>query len=148
MELFHLCLFVTITNVVDCLYHIGEWFFWVNVSLFFHVWTATHILQFPVELSHLILCNCHTMLFHFFCFFLFHIHYPCCEDCHTFLPLSECNCPSFLSVNVTQISWMSLISLSECHTCVSPLSSCECHVYTLVPPLLVSGHSTLFYFES
>ena len=62
VELFHLYLFVTIANVADSLNYIS--FFWVNVTPFSMCGLPYMSSNFPVELSHLILCNFHTMLFH------------------------------------------------------------------------------------
>ena len=56
--------------------------------------------NFPVELSHLILCDCHTMVFHYF--ILFHTFPLFCVDCDTFFAsFSEWNCPTFLCGNIT-----------------------------------------------
>ena len=96
---------------------------------FFHVLTATHILQFSsgivplnfVWLWHNVLSFFFSDTTNLFVSFQF-IHYPCFVDCHIFLPLflsgtvPEWNC---LCVNVTQISCVSPLSLGEYHTCVS-----------------------------
>ena len=96
---------------------------------FFHVLTATHILQFSsgivplnfVWLWHNVLSFFFSDTTKLFVSFQF-IHYPCFVDCHIFLPLflsgtvPEWNC---LCVNVTQISCVSPLSLGEYHTCVS-----------------------------
>ena len=119
-------------------------FFWLNVTPYFHVWTATHALQFSSETVPVAQCS---FINHKppYCFLLFHTLTLFCVDCHTFLPLF----PTFLSLNVRQIPYVSSpLSLCECHTCESPFSLCECHTNILVPPLLLSGHSTLFPFKS
>ena len=78
--------------------------------------------QFSCGIVPLILCKCHTKLFHYliwsyeFCFFYFK-HCLCCVDCHTFF-LSDWNCLNFLCVNVTQISCLFPLYFCECYTCV------------------------------
>ena len=126
----------------------------VNVTPYFHVWTATHVLQFSsgtvprnsVWLSHntlLLTMNLLIVLFPF-------IHYPYFVWTATsFCLFSEWNCATLLCVNVTQIPCVfSPLSLCEFHTCASPFSLCECHTNILVSQLLLSGHSTLFPFRS
>ena len=75
--------------------------------------------NFLVELFYLILCDCQTMLFHYykpFHFLLFHTLPLHCVGCHTFLsPLSEWNCLTFL---------------------------CECHANILV---LITSTWTLYF---
>ena len=84
-----------------------------------------------------------------YCFLFFHTLPLFCVDCHTFLPLFWVKRPTLFCVNVTQMPCVSSpLSLCECHTCASPFSLCECHTNTLVSPLLLSGHSTLFPFRS
>ena len=60
----HLYLFVAIAKVIDRLNHI--FFFCVNLTLFSMCGIPHISLNSPVEQFHLILCACHTMLFHFF----------------------------------------------------------------------------------
>ena len=146
MELFHLYLFAAIANVVDCLNFIS--FFWLNVTLFFHEWTAIHILQFSsptvplnfVWLSHNVLLfflKLQTSLFPF----ISYVTDMLCRLSHLFASFSECNCSTFLSVSFTQMSWVSPLSLYECcHTCASPIFLCESRTNILVSPLLISGH--------
>ena len=130
----------------------------VNVTPYFHVWTATHVLQFSsgtvplnfVWLSHNVYSFTINLLFVSFSF----MHYPYFVWTVTPFPLfSEWNCPTLLCVNVTQIPCVSSpLSFCECHTCASPFSLCECHTNgrknILLSSLLLSGHSTLFPFRS
>ena len=90
-------------NVVESLNHVS--FFWVNFSLFFHVWTATHILQFSsatvshnfVWLSH----NALSLTANLLVSFWFHTLPLFCVDCHTLFPL-------FLGEIVSRFfAWMS-----------------------------------------
>ena len=126
----------------------------VNVTPYFHVWTATHVLQFSsgtvapnsVWLSHNTLLLTMNLLIVSFPF----IHYPYFVWTATsFCLFSEWNCATLLCVNVTQIPCISSpLPLCECHTCASPFSLCECHTNIVVSTLLLSGHSTLFCFRS
>ena len=53
-----------IPEILHCIMEPALSFFWVNVTpSFLHVLPRMSF-NFPVELSHLILCDCHTMLFH------------------------------------------------------------------------------------
>ena len=145
-------LFVTIVNVVDSLNHI--FFLLGECHPLFNVWTATHVLQFSsgtvplnfVWLSHDALSLTINLLIVSFSF----IHYRYFVWTATlFCLFSEWNCPTLLCVNVTQMPCVSSpLSLCECHTYASPFSLCESHANILVPPLLLSGHSTLFSFRS
>ena len=114
MELFHLYLFVTVTNVVDPLNPI---FFLVGeCHPLFPPPIATHNLQFP---SVTVPLN-----------FVWLSHYGLS---FTIASFSKRNCLIFLCVNVTQIPCVSSpLSLCECHTCASPFSMCECHTIILV----------------
>ena len=126
----------------------------VNVTPYFHVWTATHVLQFSsgtvpcnsVWLSHNTLLLTMNLLIVSFPF----IHYPYFVWTATsFCLFSEWNCATLLCVNVTQIPCVSSpLPLCECHTCASPFSLRECHTNIVVSTLLLSGHSTLFCFRS
>ena len=102
---------------------------WMAYSFF--ICGLPHIsFNFPVGTVHLILCDCHTMLFHFFflcwsyqspCFLLFHSSPWCCADCHT-------SC-FFFGVEPYHFS------LYECHTnilCVSISFMWMSHKYPCV----------------
>ena len=147
MELFHLYLFATIANVVDCLNFIS--FFWLNVTLFFHEWTATHILQFSsptvplnfVWLSHNVLLfflKLQTSLFPF----ISYVTDICCADCRTFSPL-------FLSATAPPFFLWASHKCPEClhYLCMNVVTHvrlqfflCESRTNILVSPLLISGH--------
>ena len=125
----------------------------MNVTLFFHVWAATHILKLSsgtvplnfVWLSRNVLSfflKLQTSLFPF----LLYITLMLCGLLQLIASFSERNWSTFLCDNVTQISWVSLLSLCECHMCASPFSLCECKINIRVSPLLLSGHSTFFFF--
>ena len=109
----------------------------MNVTPYFYLWTATHVLQFSsitvplnfVWLPH----NALSLIINLV--FLSYITLILCGLAHLFF--------SFLSG-----TFPSPLSLCECHTCASPFSLCECHTNILVSPLLLSGHSTLFPFRS
>ena len=126
----------------------------VNVTPYFHVWTATHVLQFSsgtiplnsVWLSHNTLSLTMNLLIVSFTF----IHHPYFVWTATsFCLSSEWNCATVLCMNVTQIPCVSSpLPLCKCHTCASPFSLCECHTNIVVSTLLLSGHSTLFCFRS
>ena len=121
-------------------------FFWVIVTLVFHVWIATHILQFCsgivpfnfVWLSHNAYMS-HNETASLLVFFYF-IHYPYVVWTATPFCL-------FIWWNF-EISCVSPLLLYECHTRAFPFSLCECHTNILVYPLLLSGHSTLYPFIS
>ena len=128
-------------------------FFWVNFTLFFHVWIATHIPKFSIGtfplnftwLSHntLSFFSKITNLLVSFCYHTL-ITLMLCELSHFFACFSEWNCPPFIWVNVIQISFLSPLFLCECRTCAFSFSLCECHTYILVSALLLSGQYTLF----
>ena len=115
-------------------------FFWVNVTPYFHVWTAffetvTQWFFISYKPSYCFAFSYITLFFEwtgrpfylFFCVELFH----------------------FSCLNVTKIPCVSSpLSLCKCHTCTSPFSLCECHMNILISPLLLSGHSTFFLFWS
>ena len=128
-------------------------FFWENVIPFSMRGLPHMSFNFPVELSHLILCDCHnafSLTINFLIVPFSFIHYPYFVWSATpFCLFSEWNCPTLLCVNITQIPCLySPLSLCDCHTCPSPFSLCECHTNILVFPILLSGHSTLFPFRS
>ena len=144
-------LFVTIANVVDSLNHI--FFLLGECHPLFNVWTGTHVLQFfsgfvPLNfvwLSH----NALSLTINLLIVSFYFIHYPHSVWTTPFSLFFWMELSHFLCVNVTQIPCVSSpLSLCECHTCASPFSLCGCHTNTLVSPLLLSGHSTLFPFRS
>ena len=96
----------------------------MNVTLFFHVWTATHILQFSsgtVPLNFFWLSrNALSLTTNLLVSFYF-VHYPC------FVWTTTPFCLFF---------WVEL----------SHFSLCECHTNILVFPLLLSGQSTFVSF--
>ena len=121
MELLCLYLFPTFANVVDSLN------FWVNATLFFHAWIATYVFQFSSEtvplnfvwLSH----NAPSSFINYKppCFlFVSYINLVLCGlphlfTSHLFASLTEWNCPTFLYVNVTKYSCVSITSKWTLH---------------------------------
>ena len=53
-----------ISEILHCIMEPALSFFWVNFTPYFLHVLPRMSFNFPVELSHLILCDCHTMLFH------------------------------------------------------------------------------------
>ena len=116
-----------------------------------YVWRPHTPFNFPVELSLLILCDYHTVLWFFLelqtSLFTFMSYIKCCVDCHTFLPLFlSVTLPIFFA-NVMQIFCVSPLYLCECHLCISSFFVWISHKYSCVS-LLLSVNPTLFPFGS